>query len=172
MPLTKRNQPRRRTTDHDRSRTAKLPGQQHQRSRTGPIPELTVPSGGASGSRVDRETQEQARSGLRQGFTLTPSPRTSQARYPAGGRRREDEPPRARRRIRAKTRRRRRPRRRGRRTPHTPGLPPRTPLVWLRSPRFFNPYRPRARSPGRPHSAWPARPIAAWPGCSVVSGRR
>ena len=102
---------------------------------------------------------------LRQGFTLSPSARTGpsrlgpagegrsdggvlhlhprgQARYPEGGRRREDEPPGKEWRVRANT---------GdvehQGDEHLENVPgggsrPRAPRVWLRSPRFFTPYRP------------------------------
>ena len=65
-----------------------------------------------------------------------------QARYPEGGRRREDETPAGGVRVRANTTRRQAPGRRAPRELATRGCRPVPPLVWLRSPRFFTPYRP------------------------------
>jgi hypothetical protein len=101
------------------------------------------------------------------GDSPSPSARTDQARYPEGGRRREDEPP-------------------GKGGAFAPipgdvehqgdehlesgpdgGSRPRAPRVWLRSPRFFTPYRPtRTRqdlpctSTGEPRTPWLGVPLA------------
>ena len=108
--------------------------------------------------------------GLRQGFILSPSARTGpsrlgpagegrsdsgvlhhhprgQARYPEGGRRREDEPP-GKECAFAQHRRRRAP---GPRAPaglSTPGLPPRTPRRMDCRPRCFNPSLPTRHAAG------------------------
>ena len=142
----------------------------HIEARIAQIPKLTIrlsfASGGASSSRMDREAQEPhcgclagagihplaigqdrpsrlgpAGEGRADSGVLHLHPR-GQARYPEGGRRREDEPPGKGWRVRANTGRRRAP---GRRTPgelSTPGLPPRTPRLWARRPCFSTTLRP------------------------------
>ena len=144
--------------------------------------------------------------GLRWGFILSPSARTgpsrlgpagegrsdggvlhlhprSQARYPEGGRRREDESPREGWRIRAHTGETSSTRAMSTwRTVHAGARAPRAPRVWLRSPRFFTPYRPtRTRqdlprtSTGEPRTPSLSRPRRSvphtchTPECSTVS---
>ena len=127
---------------------------------------LFLASGGASGSRMDQDMQERHGHCLAEAaFILSPSARTGpsrlgpagegrsdggvlhlhspgQARYPEGGRRREDEPPGRGGAFAPIPTRRRAPGRRPLGERFTRGLAPPYPRVWLRSPRFFTPYRP------------------------------